>query len=278
VDGSLAAVTVIVAVVDIARVERLNHGEEETEAAAGAAAAAGGEEESASFLPGAGTVADRQRRADRVGSYACMGFCVVFFLPFLRLLWVLAGLDMLFHADPDAMALLSVEARPSGGACNATQFVFMFYYLQAVMWLVLGVAGVVALATVVAAVTFAVQSCQWCKRVGCCTAGKGDEGGCAGACCASCCSRAAQRRGGSGDVAGAASAAGPPSTLAAPVAPAASGGAAASIFAGVVAAPVGAGSGAGATASAGDAVSSSVAGGDTTASLVKRPVLVAGSA
>lgn len=172
VDGSLAAVTVVLAVVDIARVERLNREEEAAEAAA---------EEAAAFLPqgvmaGVGTMADRQRRADRAGSYACMGFCIVFFLPFVRLMWVLVGLDMLFHADPQAMALLSVESRPSGGDCNTTQFVFMFYYLQAVMWLVLGVAGVVAVAAVVGATLFVVSSWSWCARACCCRLGGG--GGC----------------------------------------------------------------------------------------------------
>jgi len=149
VDGALALVTVGLSILDMARVDTLDRAERADRAARaveagwkGATAGDSGGYDSAAEDGSAdgweGTASDEERiwlrttrsmhpresewqrreaRLDRLGTYACLGATIIFVLPFLRLLWVLYGLDMVYQADPSSLGSLALTRPPE--LCHA---------------------------------------------------------------------------------------------------------------------------------------------------------------
>lgn len=98
IDGSAALLLVVISLVDISTVQSIKARESPLDL----------EEE----LTPAEAWKDRVRRSENLGSYACLGFIVIFIIPLFRLVWVLYGIDILYRAGE----CLTVPV--AGGLCH----------------------------------------------------------------------------------------------------------------------------------------------------------------
>jgi len=169
VDGVAALVTVALSLLDIAFVHRLSRErlDDDDDSTNG-----------------------RASRARALGTYAALGVVVVFFIPLFRLVWILYGLDILYSigacvlrlslrlrdcgfmgrcrvqrpavllaADPGSFRhFYSASLQP--GACSATLFSFMWYYIEAVTLLLLLLLAI----TLVLAVVVVVVQVRTCSQ------------------------------------------------------------------------------------------------------------------
>ncbi len=93
VDGSAALLLTLLSIIDISRVAYLST---EDEAKFEAASPLLGKGSASAHLAKADSPAERTRRINAMGSYACMGAFVIFVVPLFRLLWALYGIDIVY--------------------------------------------------------------------------------------------------------------------------------------------------------------------------------------
>lgn len=166
VDGSAALLVTLLSIVDIARVQKIARDEEKRL-----------DEDESTPAVSQDTAAARERRLSQMGTYVALGCAVIIIIPLFRLLWVLFGVDLVYRVDPAALGSLRVPDTLNVGACSRQLYEFMFYYLEAVMFLLLVTAAAILFLVVSIAVqclpatccTGAVASLRQWVSCGCCT-------------------------------------------------------------------------------------------------------------
>lgn len=118
VDGSAALLMALLTLVDLARVASFT-GTEEVRLAKG---------------PRAADTVDERARIINGASYACMAFTIVFVIPLFRVVWLLYAIDLVYRMDPLAFASLALPQVPRIGSCSILVYSFVFYYLEAVLF------------------------------------------------------------------------------------------------------------------------------------------------
>lgn len=128
VDGSAALLLTLLSIIDIARVQRIARDEEDKQ----------DDEENTPFqAQSRNTPEAREKRLSQMGTYVALGCAVIILVPLFRLIWVLFGVDLAYHIDPSSFNSLKLSDKPAIGECNELLFSFLFYYLEAVMFLLL---------------------------------------------------------------------------------------------------------------------------------------------